>query len=197
MLQNAMQQQRAPCCSSTKQQQLAAPTGARALRVRCRASLSTPSAAAAASKAGSDRSAVAAARGALLSRRQVVVRASAGSSASPWRTKDCRLVLEDGSVWKGVGFGATGTQIGEVVFNTSITGYQEIMTDPSYKGQFVVFTHPHIGNTGINEGEPAQARGMEGGSGLRRDGAKAKDAKRACARARRPSRAAQRNCSAL
>lgn len=60
-------------------------------------------------------------------------------------------MLEDGSVWKGAGFGAKGTEVGEVVFNTSLTGYQEIMTDPSYKGQFVVFTHPHIGNTGINK----------------------------------------------
>lgn len=62
----------------------------------------------------------------------------------------CRLVLEDGSVWHGTAFGATGTEIGEVVFNTSLTGYQEIMTDPSYKGQFVVFTYPHLGNVGIN-----------------------------------------------
>jgi len=83
-------------------------------------------------------------------RQAVVVRAS--TAGSPFKKKDTRLVLEDGSVWHGVGFGATGTQIGEVVFNTSMMGYQEIMTDPSYKGQFVVFTHPHIGNTGINEG---------------------------------------------
>jgi len=59
-------------------------------------------------------------------------------------------VLEDGSVWHGVPFGDTSTQVGEVVFNTSMTGYQEIMTDPSYKGQFVVFTCPHIGNVGVN-----------------------------------------------
>lgn len=59
--------------------------------------------------------------------------------------------MEDGSVWQGTAFGATGTEVGEVVFNTSITGYQEIMTDPSYKGQFVCFTHPHIGNVGIND----------------------------------------------
>ena len=66
---------------------------------------------------------------------------------------DARLVLEDGSVWPGKAFGATDDQVGEVVFNTSLTGYQEILTDPSYKGQFVVFTHPHIGNVGINRGE--------------------------------------------
>ncbi len=47
--------------------------------------------------------------------------------------------------------------VGEVVFNTSLTGYQEILTDPSYKGQFVVFTYPHIGNVGINPGEPFPA----------------------------------------
>lgn len=77
------------------------------------------------------------------------------AAAYPFKTKDCRLVLEDGSVWKGTAFGAQGTEVGEVVFNTSITGYQEIMTDPSYKGQFVCFTHPHIGNVGINDGEQA------------------------------------------
>lgn len=81
----------------------------------------------------------------------LVVRADA--AGKPWKTRDARLVLEDGSVWKGTGFGATGTTIGEVVFNTSLTGYEEIMTDPSYKGQFVAFTCPHIGNVGINNGE--------------------------------------------
>lgn len=71
----------------------------------------------------------------------------------PWKPSDCRLVLEDGSVWKGRSFGAKGTQIGEVVFNTSLTGYQEILTDPSYAGQFVLMTASHIGNTGINIGD--------------------------------------------
>eukprot|EP00884_Botryococcus_braunii_P023075 jgi/Botrbrau1/9451/Bobra.0252s0072.1 len=82
----------------------------------------------------------------------VVVKAgSNGNGASPpWATPDARLVLEDGSVWHGTSFGASGTKLAEVVFNTSMTGYQEILTDPSYKGQFVVFTHPHIGNVGIN-----------------------------------------------
>ncbi|CAI0554825.1 unnamed protein product [Linum tenue] len=70
----------------------------------------------------------------------------------PWKTSDARLVLEDGSVWKAKSFGATGTQVGEVVFNTSLTGYQEILTDPSYAGQFVLMTNPHIGNTGVNLG---------------------------------------------
>ena len=65
-------------------------------------------------------------------------------------TNTARLALEDGSVWKGQAFGAPGTWWGEVVFNTSLTGYQEILTDPSYAGQIVVMTAPQIGNTGIN-----------------------------------------------
>jgi carbamoyl-phosphate synthase small subunit len=81
-------------------------------------------------------------------RSSVIVRAAA--PAKPFKEQNARLVLEDGTVFKGCGFGATGTEIGEVVFNTSLTGYQEIMTDPSYKGQFVCFTLPHIGNTGAN-----------------------------------------------
>ncbi|XP_042039508.1 carbamoyl-phosphate synthase small chain, chloroplastic-like [Salvia splendens] len=68
----------------------------------------------------------------------------------PWKVADARLVLEDGSVWPAKSFGASGTQVGEVVFNTSLTGYQEILTDPSYAGQFVLMTNPHIGNTGVN-----------------------------------------------
>lgn len=60
------------------------------------------------------------------------------------------LVLADGTVCEGEPFGAATTQVGEVVFNTSMTGYQEIITDPSYRGQMVVMTAPHVGNTGIN-----------------------------------------------
>jgi carbamoyl-phosphate synthase small subunit len=60
------------------------------------------------------------------------------------------LMLADGTVFWGKGFGAEGTTAGEVCFNTSMTGYQEIMTDPSYAGQIVTFTFPHIGNTGAN-----------------------------------------------
>ena len=60
------------------------------------------------------------------------------------------LVLADGTVLRGEGFGATGTAIGEVVFNTGMTGYQEVMTDPSYSGQLVTFTYPELGNTGVN-----------------------------------------------
>src|SRR6187549_1859362 len=61
------------------------------------------------------------------------------------------LVLENGSVYRGEGFGAKVESIGEVVFNTSITGYQEIISDPSYCGQIVVMTATQIGNVGINQ----------------------------------------------
>ena len=60
------------------------------------------------------------------------------------------LVLVDGTVFRGTSFGAEGEVIGQVVFHTGITGYQEILTDPSYRGQIVTMTYPHIGNTGIN-----------------------------------------------
>lgn len=62
----------------------------------------------------------------------------------------CKLALEDGTVFTGRAFGAAGTSEGEVVFNTSMTGYQEILTDPSYKGQIVTMTYPLIGNYGVN-----------------------------------------------
>src|SRR5690349_9491363 len=65
-------------------------------------------------------------------------------------TKKGALVLEDGQVFTGEGFGAEGVQTGELVFNTSMTGYQEILTDPSYHKQIVTMTVPHVGNTGIN-----------------------------------------------
>ena len=61
-----------------------------------------------------------------------------------------RLVLQDGTVFEGEAFGAPATVVGEVVFNTSLTGYQEVITDPSYRGQMVCMTAPHIGNTGVN-----------------------------------------------
>lgn len=60
------------------------------------------------------------------------------------------LVLEDGSIFRGIAIGADGLSVGEVVFNTAITGYQEILTDPSYAKQIVTLTYPHIGNTGTN-----------------------------------------------
>src|SRR4051812_28794659 len=68
-----------------------------------------------------------------------------------------KLALEDGTVYTGRGFGATGETFGEVVFNTSMTGYQEVLTDPSYKGQIVAMTYPLIGNYGINA-EDAESR---------------------------------------
>jgi carbamoyl-phosphate synthase small subunit len=61
------------------------------------------------------------------------------------------LVLADGTVLEGFGFGATGSAVGEVCFNTAMTGYQEILTDPSYAGQIITFTFPHIGNVGTND----------------------------------------------
>ncbi|EKO3658648.1 glutamine-hydrolyzing carbamoyl-phosphate synthase small subunit [Vibrio metschnikovii] len=65
-------------------------------------------------------------------------------------SKPALLVLEDGTVFHGVSIGAEGFSVGEVVFNTSMTGYQEILTDPSYSQQIVTLTYPHIGNTGTN-----------------------------------------------
>lgn len=64
--------------------------------------------------------------------------------------KKAKIALEDGAVFEGYPFGASGTRFGEVVFNTSMTGYQEILTDPSYKGQIVIMTYPLIGNYGVN-----------------------------------------------
>jgi carbamoyl-phosphate synthase small subunit len=66
-------------------------------------------------------------------------------------TNPAILALEDGSVFHGVAIGATGQSVGEVVFNTAMTGYQEILTDPSYARQIVTLTYPHIGNTGSND----------------------------------------------
>ena len=60
------------------------------------------------------------------------------------------LALEDGRIFEGESFGATGTCVGEVCFNTSMTGYQEVLTDPSYRGQIVAMTYPLIGNYGTN-----------------------------------------------
>ncbi len=65
-------------------------------------------------------------------------------------TQVAKLALEDGTVFTGVSFGATGEVEGEVCFNTSMTGYQEILTDPSYRGQIVAMTYPEIGNYGVN-----------------------------------------------
>ena len=76
------------------------------------------------------------------------------SNASP----DAMLVLEDGTTLRGKGFGAYGESFGEMVFNTGMTGYQETLTDPSYCGQIVAMTAPHIGNTGVNDEDPESHR---------------------------------------
>ena len=68
------------------------------------------------------------------------------------------LALEDGSIFKGLAIGAEGMSVGEVVFNTAMTGYQEILTDPSYARQIVTLTYPHIGNTGTNSEDEESAR---------------------------------------
>ena len=68
------------------------------------------------------------------------------------------LVLADGSTYEGWSFGAKGTAVGEVVFNTGMTGYQEVMTDPSYLGQIVIFTYPELGNTGVNPEDEESSR---------------------------------------
>jgi len=79
-------------------------------------------------------------------------------------TKSAILVLEDGTVFKGTAIGADGAAVGEVVFNTSMTGYQEILTDPSYAEQIITLTYPHIGNTGTNsedeESDTIWAKGL-------------------------------------
>lgn len=73
-------------------------------------------------------------------------------------TQPALLALEDGATWPGLAFGATGTTTGEIVFNTSLTGYQEILTDPSYHGQIITMTQPHIGNTGCNPADDESSR---------------------------------------
>jgi carbamoyl-phosphate synthase small subunit len=73
-------------------------------------------------------------------------------------TDAAALVLADGTVFRGRSIGARGSAVGEVVFNTAITGYQEILTDPSYCRQLVSLTHPHIGNTGVNDEDTESAR---------------------------------------
>ena len=73
-------------------------------------------------------------------------------------TQPAKLVLEDGNVFTGTAAGALGSSVGEVVFNTAMTGYQEILTDPSYSRQMVTLTYPHIGNTGVNSLDVESAR---------------------------------------
>ena len=90
-------------------------------------------------------------------------RASAGWT-KPLAT--ARLVLADGVVIEGFGLGATGQAVGEVCFNTAMTGYEEIMTDPSYAGQIITFTFPHIGNVGANE-QDIETVNMASSAGVR------------------------------
>jgi carbamoyl-phosphate synthase small subunit len=73
--------------------------------------------------------------------------------------REAFLILEDGRTFRGEGFGAEGLALGEVVFNTAMTGYQEILTDPSYAGQIVALTYPHIGNYGVND-DDVESRGL-------------------------------------
>ena len=73
------------------------------------------------------------------------------------------IALADGSIFYGTGFGATGRTVAELVFNTAMTGYQEIMTDPSYAGQVVTFTFPHIGNTGVTAEDDETAEPVAAG----------------------------------
>jgi carbamoyl-phosphate synthase small subunit len=77
------------------------------------------------------------------------------------------LALEDGTVFRGVGFGAEGESFGEAVFNTAMTGYQEVLTDPSYAGQLVVMTSPHQGNCGMNDEDPESWRIQVSGFAVR------------------------------
>src|SRR5919198_3211977 len=72
--------------------------------------------------------------------------------------KPALLALEDGTTWPGTALGAIGERTGEVIFNTAMTGYQEVLSDPSYYGQIVVMTAPHIGNTGVNIEDEESAR---------------------------------------
>jgi len=90
------------------------------------------------------------------------------ASPAPWADAPltARLVLADGTVISGQGLGATGSAVGEVCFNTAMTGYQEILTDPSYAGQIITFTFPHIGNVGTNN-EDTETSNLAARSGVR------------------------------
>jgi carbamoyl-phosphate synthase small subunit len=88
--------------------------------------------------------------------------------AAPWQAPvtTAMLVLADGTVIEGFGLGATGHAVGEVCFNTAMTGYQEILTDPSYAGQIITFTFPHVGNVGVND-EDIETSNLAASSGVR------------------------------
>jgi carbamoyl-phosphate synthase small subunit len=89
-------------------------------------------------------------------------------AAHPTRPTAC-LALADGTVFYGKGFGATGERVAELCFNTAMTGYQEIMTDPSYAGQVVTFTFPHVGNVGVNDEDDESAEPAAAGMVVRWD----------------------------
>ncbi|MGH7914938.1 MAG: carbamoyl-phosphate synthase domain-containing protein, partial [Candidatus Binataceae bacterium] len=74
--------------------------------------------------------------------------------------REAILALADGRIFRGRAFGAIGETVGEIVFNTAMTGYQEVLTDPSYKGQIVCMTYPEIGNVGINA-DDAESAGVQ------------------------------------
>ena len=90
------------------------------------------------------------------------------ATPAPWTETPltARLVLDDGTVIAGYGLGATGSAAGEVCFNTAMTGYQEILTDPSYAGQIITFTFPHVGNIGTND-EDTETSNLAARSGVR------------------------------
>ncbi|NRG17716.1 glutamine-hydrolyzing carbamoyl-phosphate synthase small subunit [Rhizobiales bacterium] len=90
------------------------------------------------------------------------------TSADAWSATPTTavLILADGTVIEGQGLGATGQSVGEVCFNTAMTGYEEILTDPSYAGQIITFTFPHIGNVGANE-EDIETVNLASSSGVR------------------------------
>ena len=95
---------------------------------------------------------------------EVQVKSRTASWSKPLAT--ALLTLADGTVIDGFGLGATGSAVGEVCFNTAMTGYQEILTDPSYAGQIITFTFPHIGNVGVNE-EDIESVNMASAAGAR------------------------------
>ena len=96
------------------------------------------------------------------------VQGKAATAPAGWaaRATTALLVLADGTIIEGTGFGAAGSAVGEVCFNTAMTGYQEILTDPSYAGQIITFTFPHIGNVGAND-EDIETLNMAGAAGAR------------------------------
>ena len=76
--------------------------------------------------------------------------------------KNAKLVLSNGLIFPGFSFGNPGTAVGEIVFNTGMTGYQEVITDPSYYGQILTFTYPEVGNTGINHEDSESSNCVKG-----------------------------------